>query len=288
MQAFYTKLAHIRKLYQVLRQGNVVTLLTGDTQQQNTAPNTYAFARTMQGQAAVVVALNNGPVTNYASIPMTGIYTDGTSLYDVLGGGSYIVSSGAVQVNLLARTGVLLVRGPIRNNSQSVGAIVSLNPGLNAGGWTNSPVNVELRGVDSGNGISELRYWIDDGPVSVAEGNSAALAMSGEGSYVVGLRAIDEAGYVSRQATQVVRIDLHAPTVTVTGVRQGSTYKGTAPAAGCSTADALSGVARNASVSISGGNGRFTATCSGAKDNAGNVAQPVSVTYFVAAGSTSH
>src|ERR1019366_10749614 len=288
MQAFYTKLAHIRKLYQVLRQGSFVTLLTGDTQEQNTAPNTYAFARTMQGQDAVVVALNNGPASNQASIPITGIYTDGTSLYDILGSRSYTVSSGAIQVTLPARTGVLLVRGPIRNNSQSVGAIISLSSGLNAGGWTNSPVNVELRGVDSGNGISELRYWIDEGPVNVAEGNSAALAMSGEGSYVVGLRAIDEAGYVSRQATQVVRIDLHAPAVTVTGVRQGAAYAGKAPAVGCTTTDALSGVATNASVSISGGNGRFTATCSGGKDNAGNVAQPVSVTYFVVAGSTNH
>ncbi|HEY4959884.1 MAG TPA: alpha-amylase family glycosyl hydrolase, partial [Terriglobales bacterium] len=50
MQAFYTKLAHIRKPYQVLRQGSFVTLLTGDTQEQSTAPNTFAFARTMQGQ----------------------------------------------------------------------------------------------------------------------------------------------------------------------------------------------------------------------------------------------
>ncbi len=120
MEAFYTKLAHIRKLYQVLRQGSFVTLLTGDTQQQNTAPNTYAFARTMQGLDPVVVALNNGPATNNASIPMTGIYTDGTLLYDVLGGGLYTVSAGAVTVALPARTGVLLVRGPIRNNHPSL------------------------------------------------------------------------------------------------------------------------------------------------------------------------
>ena len=128
---------------------------------------------------------------------------------------------------------------------------------------------------------------IDDGPVTVAEGNSAALPISAEGSYVVGLRAIDNAGYVSRQASQIVRIDLHAPAVAVTAVRQGATYTGTAPAAGCSTTDALSGVARNASVSISGGNGhgtgQFTATCSGGKDNAGNIAQPVSVTYTITA-----
>ena len=179
VQAFYTKLAHIRKMYQVLRLGNFVSLLTGDTQQQNTAPNTYAFARTMQGQAAVVVALNNGPATNNASIPMTGIYPDGSLLYDVLGNHSYTVASGAVQVTLPALTGVLLVQGPIRNNLQAPTAIISLSSSLNSNGWTNSPVTVQLRATDSGDGIDQLRYWIDNGPVNVAEGNSAALPVLG-------------------------------------------------------------------------------------------------------------
>jgi|GEM_PF-3709002 len=173
----------------------------------------------MQGQAAVVVALNNGPATNQASIPLTGIYMDGTSLLDVLGGASYTVSAGAVHVTLPARTGVLLVRGPISHNSQFPGATITFSPALNGSGWTNSPVTVELRGNDSGSGIDHLRYWIDDGPVNVVEGNSAALPMSSEGSYFVGLRAVDNAGYVSRQASQIVRIDLHAPAVTVTGVK---------------------------------------------------------------------
>jgi hypothetical protein len=285
VKAFYTKLAHIRKLYLVLRQGSFVTLLTGDTQQQNTAPTTYAFARTMQGQSAVVVALNNGPTTNNASIPVAGIYTDGTPLYDVLGGSSYVVSSGAVNVVLQPLTGMLLVRGPIRNSSQAPQARISLSSALNGSGWTNTPVTVQLQATDNGNGIEQLRYWVDDGAVSVAQASSASLSIPAEGVYAVGLRAIDNAGYVSPAVTQTVRIDLHAPVVAVTGVQQGATYAGRAPTAGCTTIDALSGVAVNASVSISGGNGhgtgQFTATCSGGRDNAGNIAQPVSVTYSV-------
>ena len=218
---------------------------------------------------------------------MTGIYPNGTLLYDVLGNHSYTVASGAVQVTLPPLTGVLLVQGPIRNNLQAPTAIISLSSSLNGSGWTNSAVTVELHANDSGSGINQLRYWIDDGPVNVAEGNSAALQLSSEGSYVVGLRAIDNAGYVSRQATQAVKIDLHPPVVAVTGVRQGATYAGNAPAAGCVTTDSLSGVALNASVSVTGGNGhgtgQFTATCSGGKDNAGNIARPVSVTYTVSA-----
>jgi len=289
MQAFYTKLAHLRKLYHVLRQGNFVTLLTGDTQQQTTAPNTYAFARTLQGETAVVVALNNGSTANYASIPVTGIYPNGTPLYDVLSGSSYTVGSGAVQLTLPALTGALLVRGPIRNSSQPPIASISLSPALNGHGWINSPVTAELRAVDSGSGINQLRYWVDDGPVNAVQANSAALPIASEGSHVVGLRAIDNAGYVSRQTTLVAKIDLHPPVVSVTGVRQGASYVGKAPAAGCVTTDALSGVATNASVSITGGNGhgtgQFVATCSGGSDNAGNVAQSASVTYSVVAGS---
>ena len=118
--------------------------------------------------------------------------------------------------------------------------------------------------------------------MNVAQGESASLTLANEGVYSVGLRAIDNAGYVSQPATQVVQIDLHPPVVTVTGVRQGASYpRGRVPAAGCSTSDALSGVATNATLTVRGGSGHFTATCSGATDNAGNAAQPVNVTYSV-------
>jgi beta-glucosidase len=82
-----------------------------------------------------------------------------------------------------------------------------------------------------------------------------------------------------------VAIDRTAPAVSVTGLTGGASYPlGSLPAAGCSTSDALSGVATQASLSISGGNadgsGSFTATCSGATDLAGNAAS-ASVTYTV-------
>jgi hypothetical protein len=71
-------------------------------------------------------------------------------------------------------------------------------------------------------------------------------------------------------------------------VTQGAIYQlGTVPAAGCITSDALSGVATNATINITGGNGhgegQFTATCSGATDNAGNLAPPRTVIYDVVA-----
>jgi hypothetical protein len=84
---------------------------------------------------------------------------------------------------------------------------------------------------------------------------------------------------------QVV-VDATPPVVAVTGVSEGAVYVlGAVPQAGCSTTDAESGVATEATLSLSGGTalgvGGFTATCSSAVDNAGNAADPVSVGYTV-------
>ncbi|MFU8873938.1 S8 family serine peptidase [Micromonospora sp. SL4-19] len=77
--------------------------------------------------------------------------------------------------------------------------------------------------------------------------------------------------------------DVTAPTVKVTGVSQGQQITlGQSVAPGCSTTDSDSGVAAQAALSVTGGPiGYFTATCSGARDRAGNKAAPVSVTYQV-------
>jgi hypothetical protein len=170
----------------------------------------------------------------------------------------------------------------MRGNFAAPAASIRLGSSANGSGWSNTPLNLELSASGGDVGIAELRYWIDDGVVNVAQGESASLTLANEGAYSVGLRAIDNAGYVSQQATQVVRIDRHPPVVTVTGVRQGASYPmGRVPAAGCNTSDALSGVAAKATLTVRGGSGHFTATCSGATDNAGNAAQPVSATYSV-------
>jgi uncharacterized protein YjbI with pentapeptide repeats len=92
-------------------------------------------------------------------------------------------------------------------------------------------------------------------------------------------------------ASVAMNIENKGPVVTVTGVRAGRLYAaGHVPAAGCRTADALSGVARAATgtVTSSGwahGVGAFTATCAGAANRAGIAqAAPVRVKYTVAYG----
>ncbi len=83
-----------------------------------------------------------------------------------------------------------------------------------------------------------------------------------------------------------VPVDNDPPVVTVTGVADGATYLlGKVPAAACNTTDSLSGVKTAATLTLTGGTangvGQFTATCSGAVDNVGNAAAPVSATFTV-------
>jgi hypothetical protein len=124
-----------------------------------------------------------------------------------------------------------------------------------------------------------------------ASGSSATSPLAvvvtteGAGQHVLGA-CTDGADNVATLDSGAISIDRTPPTVSVTGVAQGAAYLlGAVPQAGCSTSDALSGVATPASPTITGGTangvGAFTATCSGATDRAGNVAPAASVSYSV-------
>jgi hypothetical protein len=108
---------------------------------------------------------------------------------------------------------------------------------------------------------------------------------SGQGTLQLSATCHDLAGNQGT-ATDAVKVDLTAPTVSVTGVADKAAYTlGSLPTAGCSTIDTLSGVAASASLQLTGGTangvGTFTATCSGAQDKAGNAAPAVSASYTV-------
>jgi len=288
VQSYYTNLAHLRKQYPALRKGSFVTLLTGDTQESGTAANTYAFARVLSGADTAIVAMNNGAASNTATVPVNGLFPDGTVLQDAISGTTYSVSGGNVSITLAAITGALLLPNPVSVDLTPPTAQITTIPSANGNGWINSsPVTVNFSASDSGSGVQQLRYWIDNGAVTSVAGSSASTQISGEGTNTAAMRALDNAGNISPLVSAGVNIDLTPPSVSVTGVTQGATYNlGSVPKAGCSTTDALSGVASNATVLVKGGNGHgeghFTATCSGGTDNAGNVAPPVSVTYDVA------
>ena len=195
--AYYTKLAHLRKQYAALRTGSFETLLTGDTTPSSADNNTFAFARVGGGQTAVV-ALNNGGASNTASIGVATYFADGTVLQDALDGATFTVSGGSVSVTLAARSGAVLLPFPALVDMAPPTAASSVSPSPNANGWNNTaPVTVTLSGSDSGSGIKELRYWINDGSVTVVAGSTATATISAEGISTVNVRAIDNAGNIS-------------------------------------------------------------------------------------------
>jgi hypothetical protein len=149
----------------------------------------------------------------------------------------------------------------------------SAAPPANANGWNNTDVVVSFSCFD---GLSEIDFCE---PNHTLSSNGAGQSVTGD--------ARDKAGNEASATVSGINIDKLPPSVVVTGVANGATYTlGSVAAAGCDTTDqaGLSGVDTPASVSVSGpasGVGSFTATCSGATDEAGNSAAPVSVTYTV-------
>jgi hypothetical protein len=142
----------------------------------------------------------------------------------------------------------------------------------NANGWYKGDVTVAFSCADNLSGVA---------------GCPANQALTGEGSSIssTAQSVTDRAGNSATSNVVTVAIDRTAPAVNVTGVTNGASYPlGSVPTAACSTSDALSGVATQAILSISGGNadgtGQFTATCAGATDVAGNSGS-ASVSYSV-------
>jgi hypothetical protein len=188
----------LRKQYRVLRDGSFVTLLTGDTQEPATAPNTYAYARVLNGSETAVVALKNGSASNAANIPVAGLFSDGAQLQDAISGATYSVSGGNLAITLAADTGVVLLPAPVNVDLVPPVGLITTNPSANGNGWINSSlVSVSLSATDSGSGVEQLRYWINNGPVTGVAGSSAHTQISGGGANSVTLRALDNAGNIS-------------------------------------------------------------------------------------------
>ncbi|HET8889234.1 MAG TPA: PxKF domain-containing protein [Candidatus Angelobacter sp.] len=106
------------------------------------------------------------------------------------------------------------------------------------------------------------------------------------GATTVNCSATNSRNKTAEGSFTITVADTTPPVVVLNGVTNGATYTlGAVPAASCSTTDSATGVAVQASLTITGGTangvGHFTATCSGAKDGAGNIAAPVSASYDV-------
>ncbi|MGA2154500.1 MAG: hypothetical protein ABSH37_08795 [Bryobacteraceae bacterium] len=105
--------------------------------------------------------------------------------------------------------GVVLLPAPAAVDLTPPTAGMTLTPAANSNGWNNtSPVTVKIIASDIGSGVSQILYWVDGGPVNSVAASSATLSVSGGGAHTVGVRVIDNAGNISPQYTQPVKIDL--------------------------------------------------------------------------------
>jgi hypothetical protein len=147
---------------------------------------------------------------------------------------------------------------------------------------------VTLTPSDGTSLVASTTYAINGGSTQTY---SVPFMLPDGSSAVVSYWSTDNAGNVEATNTSAAyKVDTHAPTVSVTGVSATQYLVGAVPVAGCASSDpGGSGIATAASVAVTttgaNGVGSFTATCTGAIDNAGNAqAAPVSVTYTVVYG----
>jgi hypothetical protein len=196
---------------------------------------------------------------------------------------------GAFQTTYAGNGDAFVTKIASENTLATISAIPS--PGPNSYGWNNTSVTVALNATDTtgGSGVEQIQFSLsgaEDIGLQTVAGNAASVRISAQGVTKLTYFAEDDAGNQGAAKTLTVQIDLTPPVVTATGVSNGAIYYYEhAPAAGCNTTDALSGVATPASLAVTSGNefgfGNYTATCSGAMDKAGNVAAPISVSYTV-------
>jgi hypothetical protein len=137
-------------------------------------------------------------------------------------------------------------------------------------GWYRSNVTVD--------------WTVADGGAPTSNTGCADATYTTNGTFTTRCTATNIVG-TSAAGPITIRRDATAPNVTLKGVANNASYLiGSAPTASCATSDATSGVATNASLAVTGGNGnvgQFTATCAGARDVAGNTASNVSAAYRV-------
>ena len=86
----------------------------------------------------------------------------------------------------------------------------------NDAGWFRSSVLLELNASDEGgSGVREIRYSVNGGSVTVAEGSSVSCPFASDGVYSIQFFAVDNAGNEESPKSFTVKIDKTAPTVSI-------------------------------------------------------------------------
>lgn len=93
--------------------------------------------------------------------------------------------------------------------------VPSLAPGTGQGGWHASAATVDFAASDSGSGVKEIHYSVDEGAEAVTAGPAARLVIGSDGAHSVTYYAVDNAGNVEQGKKLAVNIDQTPPTLSV-------------------------------------------------------------------------
>lgn len=241
----------------------------------STTPQTYRVDQINPTIAASVApATPDGAGGWYASTPtVTFTCTDSGSSALASCPGVQIVSDGAPNTVIAA----VLDNAGNEASSETTVSVDTTAPAISAS------VSPAVPNGDNAWYITSpaVSFTCDDATSGVASCTSTSIVGDGVAQTVTGT-ATDVAGHTKSIVAGPVNVDLMPPVVTLTGVTAGAVYPpGSTPSPICSTTDAGSGVATQATLTIAGGPSAFTATCTGARDVAGHIAAPISVTYSV-------
>jgi uncharacterized protein YjbI with pentapeptide repeats len=134
-------------------------------------------------------------------------------------------------------------------------------------------------------GVTVTWHWVDSNSPDPASCPASTTTTEQGSAVVISASCTDISGNVGHSSL-TVQIDTTPPVVSLTGFRNGATYPlSSRPLPACTTTDALSGVRLYAATTITGGRpdgtGKFTVTCTGAEDNAGNKGPDLSAGFTV-------
>jgi virginiamycin B lyase len=170
--------------------------------------------------------------------------------------------------------------------SNKIGRITTPPPILSAPNNLTAPSPTNLSpslSWDADSGASSYNIYRNGTKIDSTTSTSYTdSSLTSDGSYSYTITAVNSSGESDQSSPASVVYDTTPPAVTIAGAANGETYAANnAPTPVCDTSDSLSGVAANAILTVFNSGNSYTATCSGATDNAGNVAYNTGVTYTV-------
>ena len=165
--------------------------------------------------------------------------------FEITGNGAHRVF--AFSTNGYSTSGIVKIDSSPPTVTASVDA-----PGVPApAGWNQGAVDVSLVARDTGgSGLASLTYWVDGEEVP-AEGTTARISVSTEGTTVISARARDLAGNLSTVASVTVQIDSLDPATGCGAEPDREAWYRTNVTVSCTPSDATSGISGTSSFVLS-------------------------------------